>query len=462
MTPDLAPVITALDDDDAIWDKDKGGLDRTKPFVVSNPGNGPANKEHLAIVARDMDDPKFATEKQGIENYRTTIIAFEPKIFTRGVEKIGIPIDGMQFLVPLNETGAIPVPKGDERAETASRANAERNMSLIRQHNANPDGFTTPYTMEQARLIYGPLITTEGIAPDGSGTPLSAEQIIENLSKARNVNPSYGTVTANCQMNALVKMMRTLNIPEETIKAGIGGMRRVDFANMAKASQNGIFPSTVIFEGANDQLAARFIGGKVPPVPDDHAHTSVVPLDYHRIKVYQTLPEEVYNPGKKPTTEEKAQEDAIRRNLPDAVETKVTSSHETVKDKILGYLGLDGFRVKDPNVHQPAHLTCEATPGNEVQGRDPDLLYKLMADMMTREDSRDVSHHFKQQQAVDTSGHLSHSTEVQAIAAEMKEFTRAATTCQKKDGKEMDITEATARHGTGGGTPNPNKQSLGL
>ncbi len=279
-------------------------------------------------------------------------------------------------------------------------------MDLIRQYNSNPNGFTTPYAKQQARLIYGPLITENGIAPDGSGIPLSDQQIVENLSKARSYNPSLGTINANCQTNALVQMMRDLKISEEVIKDGIENMRRVDGPNMATINP-GISPSTVIFEGSNDALAESFIGGRIPPLPQNHNHTSVVLIDDHRIKVYQKLPEEVYHPSKKPTAEQKQEEDKIVR-VPTIFEQtmdpdKFLNQDPTArKDKVLKLTGLDGLRYKDPRVHNAPHLTMEATPGNEVVGRDPDLLYKLMADMLTRENPRDVLNYFRQQEMQDT------------------------------------------------------------
>lgn len=53
-------------------------------------------------------------------------------------------------------------------------------------------------------------------------------------------------------------------------------------------------------------------------------------------------------------------------------------------------------------LHNLPHITGEATPGNEIPGRDADLVYKLMADMMTREDPKDVLRPFKQQQIRNT------------------------------------------------------------
>jgi len=380
----LTPTLTALDTD-KIWSEE--GLDRTQPFIVINPGNGPTNLTNLAV-----------SSEQEVQKY----VISEAKVFERGVRKGDLPEAGRQYLVTVNEEVGQP------------------NMDLIRSHNANPEGFTTPYTKEQARLIYGPLITENGITPDGHGTPLLDQEIVQNLSKARSYNASLGSVIANCQTNALVAIMRDLGIAEKTIIDGVESMRRLDGPNMA-ATSPGISQSTVIFEGANDKLAEDFIGGRKPALPTDHDHTSVVPIDDHRVKVYQTLPTEVYHPGKKPTDEQKQEEDKIVRGLPRiktleeiralgrgdeirqaAAKSKAQDSFESRKENVLKYMGLDGFRFKDPNTHNAPHLTMPATPGNEVDGRDQDLLYKLMADMMTRENPRDVSHYFDQQKEIST------------------------------------------------------------
>jgi hypothetical protein len=386
----LNPTLTALDKH-KIWSED--GLDKTQPFIVINPGNGPTNLVNIAISS---------------EQEVTKHIISEAKVFEKGVRKCGLTEIGRQYLVTVNEESGV------------------KNMDLIRSHNADPDGFTTPYTKEQVRLVYGPLITENGIAPDGSGIPLSDQEIVKNLSKARSYNASLGSVVANCQTNALVAIMRDLGISEEAVKDGVESMRRLDGPNMAAASP-GISQSTVIFEGSNDKLAADFIGGRKPALPTDHDHTSVVPIDDHRIKVYQTLPTEVYHPSKKPTEEQKQEEDKIVRGLPKIYEERFRNPEtkevgrfakiaakalaSTRQNSVLQNAGLDGFRFKDPNTHNAPHLTMPATPGNEVVGRDQDLLYKLMADMMTRENPRDVSHYFNQQKELEIQSASSKSTQ---------------------------------------------------
>jgi hypothetical protein len=351
------PNVTALDED-KIWSEQ--GMNSEKPFVVINPGNGPANKRE---------------QLKGSSQFEKGLI-YEVKLFEKGVKKSEEP---RQYLVALNETygGA--------------------NFDLISEHNQNPDGFSTAHTRKQVQLIYGPLIAQDGLAlPDA--------KIVENLSKARSFNASFGTVTANCQNNALVQMMRDLNIAPETIKEGVEGMRRFDCANVAKVSESkdGVFPSTVIFEGSNDKAAQDLIGGAVPPLPTTHEITnmSVVPIgEGNRIKVYQTLPIEVYNPAKKSTDEQKRVENMIVTSVPTIFETLDGSKPLALSERndLLPKLGLGDIRFKDPAIHSPPHLTMPETPGNEVEGRDPDLLYKLIYDMMTRPDAKNVSHYFDQQ-----------------------------------------------------------------
>ncbi len=394
---DSKAVVTPLDQD-TVWGN--GGLDRTKPFVVINPGIGPVSQKWQAANSG-------ALEKEFEEK-----VVSEVKNFEKGVKKFGVS-EERQYLVTVNEDLG---------------KNAEAAKDLIRRHNANPAGFTTDYAKEQTRLLYGPLITENGVVSDGSGHSSGArlldKQIVANLSKARSFNPSLGTVTANCQTNALVAMMRDLGISPEVIKDGIENMRRLDAPNMA-VTNPGISPSTVTFEGSNDLMAKDFIGGRIPVLPADHVHTSVVPIDDHRIKVYQKLPEEVYNPSKKSTEEQRREEDKIVRVPtifeqmlpPERNQENEIASVSTIlkqkqmlppkfinqdpkerKERVLELMGLDGLRYRDPNVHMSPHISMPATPGNEVVGRDPDLLYKLMADMLTRENPRNVSHYFEQQQ----------------------------------------------------------------
>jgi hypothetical protein len=352
------PTITPLERD-KIWEE--GGLDKKEPFVLINPGNGGANKREQLTLSDHFDRS----------------LLYEAKLFEKGHK--GTP--PTQYLVALNETaGGV-------------------NFDLISTHNQNPNNFTTEYTTEQAKTIYGPLIQKDGKALDD-------EKIIENLAKARNFNCSFGTVTANCQQNALVDYMKELGIKDSTIKAGIEGMRRLDLANVAKVSDNeNPRPSTVIFQGENDKLAP--IQEKAP-LPAGHSNVSLVEAKENVAIVYQTFPNEVYNPGKKLTEEQKKQEEAIRKGAKSYQERmeeffgEITNKFSKLVAGILkkdsqqslegdlGEVKLGDARSADPSRHSPPHATMPATPGNEVAGRDPNLSYSLMKDMMTREDSKAV------------------------------------------------------------------------
>jgi len=354
------PVVTPLADDQ-IWSEN--GLDKTNPCIIINPGDGSINQEHLSSISENDKE---------VQN----CISNDAKIFERGVmQYIGDFPEKRQYLIPVNER------KGEE------------NFELIRQHNANPDGFTTDYTSNQAKLMYGPLVAN-------GETPLSDEEIVKNLSNIRIFNASFGTVTANCQINALRKMMSDLGISEETIKEALESMRRLDISNISVINP-GFSPSGVILEASNDILAKEYIGGKIPPIPEDHQNISRVPIDDHLIKIYQRVPEEVYHPGKRATEDERAIEDETRKILSKVYKRIINDSKREEKDipniqsNVLKFLGLDGLRYQDKKFHSAPHLTLQATPGNEVQGRDPDLVYKLMTDMLTRKDAKDVTSYQK-------------------------------------------------------------------
>ena len=353
-----APTITPLDRD-KIWEE--GGLDKKEPFVLINPGNGGANKREQLTLSDHFDRS----------------LLYEAKLFEKGHK--GTP--PTQYLVALNETaGGV-------------------NFDLISTHNQNPNNFTTEYTTEQAKTIYGPLIQKDGKALDD-------EKIIENLAKARNFNCSFGTVTANCQQNALVDYMKELGIKDSTIKAGIEGMRRLDLANVAKVSDNANpCPSTVIFQGENDKLAPI---QENAPLPAGHSNVSLVEAKENVAIVYQTFPNEVYNPAKKLTEEQKKQEETIRKGAKSYQERmeeffgEITNKFSKLVAGILkkdsqqslegdlGEVKLGDARSADPSRHSPPHATMPATPGNEVAGRDPNLSYSLIEDMMTRGDSKEV------------------------------------------------------------------------
>jgi hypothetical protein len=357
-----APTITPLDRD-KIWET--GGMNKEEPFVLINPGNGGANKREQLTLSEHFDKS----------------LLYEAKLFEKGHK--GTP--PTQYLVALNETaGGV-------------------NFDLISAHNKNPNSFKTDYATEQAKTIYGPLIQQDGKA-------LGDQEIINNLAKARNFNCSFGTVTANCQQNALVDYMRELGIQEQTIKAGIEGMRRLDLANVAMVSNdNNPRPSTVIFQGANDQLAP--IQEEKASLPAGHTNVSLVVAKSNVAIVYQTFPDEVYNPAKKLTEEQKKQEEAIRSGTKTyqermeklfVDEKKATPSLSDLAVKVLKKdsqqslegdleeVDLDKARFRDPSRHSPPHATMDATPGNEVEGRDKNLCYDLIKDTMERTSSKDV------------------------------------------------------------------------
>ncbi len=385
----LEPILTPLDADE-IWGEQ--GLDRRRPFVLINTGDDlMLNKQNL-----------FTCDQADVATFQSKVIT-EAKIVERGVTQYGVPA-GTQYLVAINETFF------------------KRNLELIKSYNAHikkpetgPNSFIDAYAAGQAKLIYGPLISENGV-------PLPDVEIIENLSRARSFNGSFGTVIANCQTNALVQMMRNLGISEETIRVGVENMRRVDRSNVALPERNedSITPSTVIFEGSNDHDAhINFMGGAVPALSANHSETnlSLVPLDDHRMMVYQTLPMEVYHPAKKPTAEQKQEEDRIVR-VPTIFEQTMHPDKFLNQDpiarkkKVLKLTGLDGFRYSDGKVvnsqdgtmmmraHSFPHFTMPETPGNEIKGRDPNLLFKALADMMTRESSQDVFSYFARENDV--------------------------------------------------------------
>ncbi len=352
------PTITPLERD-KIWEE--GGMDKNEPFVLINPGNGGANKREQLTLSELFDKS----------------LLYEAKLFERGHK--GTP--PTQYLVALNETA------GGE------------NFDLISAHNKNPNNFKTDYTTEQAKTIYGPLIQKDGKVLDD-------KKIIENLAMARNFNCSFGTVTGNCQQNALIDYMRGLKINEEKIKAGIEGMRRLDLANVAMVSDNkNPRPSTVIFQGANDQLAPI---QENAPLPAGHSNVSLVEANENVAIVYQTFPNEVYNPGKKLTEEQKNQEEAIRKGAKSYQERmeeffgEITNKFSKLVAGILKKdsqqslgvdlkeVGLEDARIADPSRHSPPHATMPATPGNEVARRDPNLIFSLIKDFITRGDQEKV------------------------------------------------------------------------
>ncbi len=362
-----------------VWGE--GGLDKTKPFIVINPGDTYLNVANREELFND-GNPKEVQAK----TFKEGIIIPLVRIFERAAQKFNVA-EERQYLVTVNAQGINNA--GD----------------LIRRHNESPDGFTTAHTQEQTRLIYGPLIAQNGV-------PLSDEEIVTNLSKARNYNECFGAISANGQINSLVKMMQDLGISAAVIKNGVESMRRIDAPNIS-ATNPGISPSTVIFEGSNDQLAEKIMGTRSPSLPAGHSNIDVLPIDDHRIKIYQKLPQQVYDLSRKMSSGQEAEKSKIVAGLPKIYEkrfrnpeTKEVGRFAKVAAQALAYkrqnavlenMGLDGPRKKDPRTHTLHHYTMPATPGNEVTGRDPDLLHKLMADMLTRENPRDVMNYFRQE-----------------------------------------------------------------
>lgn len=184
------------------------------------------------------------------------------------------------------------------------------------------------------------------------------------------------------------------------------------------------FPSsTVIFEGSNDKLAAQYLAERNPQIPAGHSGTSVVPIDDHRIKIYQKLPEKVYNAAAEMSEEDQKRRQEIIDRLPTARDSEEKFAHKVKGDKeeigifakiaakalaqdrqakalksTDGNKDLYGRHFSDKRTHTLHHFTMEATPGNEVTGRDHSLVHRLMADMLTREDPKDVAGYFRRQE----------------------------------------------------------------
>ncbi len=375
-------VTTSPLEDNEIWDTKKGGLDKSKQFIVNNSGNAPMLSLFGASTLEQKELDKW--------------VATEAKILEKGLRKFGAPTEKRQYLVTINES------------------DGDNNMSLIREHNSLEGSalreYSTPYSTEQAKLIYGPLIFAE------EGSPLPDKTIKDNLSKAVSFNPSFGSFSANCHTSALIKLMRDSKVGEEVIKESIESMHRFDAPNMVKiqtSEENYPGQNSVIFQAPNDKLAIDF-GAKLPDKYLEQSQTK----DSNVLVVATPVPNEVWNPAKRikdektgltrePLKEELDREEELTKSLPkiktlreisalgeenkfrkavktviaqkEAKETVESRTQNTLKD-----LGLDGFRYKDPNKHNRPHVIGIATPGNEVEGRDPDLLYKMMADTLNQ------------------------------------------------------------------------------
>jgi len=247
------------------------GLRKDSPFIVVNPGDGFINIKQL----KDIPVPA---------NKHRTILPM-PKFFEEGVREAGLNVRN-QYLVTINEE------------EMGSQYNKE----LIYEHNRQPNEFKTAHTIKQARLIYGPLISRNGISEDGSGIAgiaLEEDEIVRNLSNARNFNECFGAISANGQINALIDIMRNLGVSESIIKESVENMRRLDVPNIASTTTNSIAgdrehysQSTVIFEGTNDELARQILGECVD-LPDSHDNFSSVMVRENVAKIYQDLPAKI-------------------------------------------------------------------------------------------------------------------------------------------------------------------------
>ena len=393
----MRPTVTPLEDD-GVWNQSKGGLDKSRQFIVNNSGNAPSlSLFGSTLLAQDELEREVATEA---------------KILEKGLRKSGAPKERRQYLVTINEKGI------------------EENMDLIRQHNALEGDelrqYSTPFSEEQVRLMYAPLITGK------DGRPLPAATIKNNLSKAASLNPSFGSFSANCQTNALLKLMRGLNIEESTIRQSVESMRRFDAPNMVKIqTSDEKYPSqnSVVFQAPNDDLAIKF-GAALPPKYLAQSNTR----DGNTLVVAVEAPKEVYHPAKrmvdpktgqkrKPSEKEIAREEKITTGLPKiktsaeiaalgegnkfrkAIKQTIAKirAEKTLENRTksaLKHEDLDGFRYSDPNRHNRPHITEKATPGNEIDGRNPDLLYEMMSDMLTRQDAKNVSHYFTAESSV--------------------------------------------------------------
>lgn len=379
MNPKVSPL-----QDDAIWDTAQGGLDRSRPFILINSGNdsqfGLLNSSELPV---ELMSKKVAT---GVKIQEECLAEYSPK-------------EPRQYLVTINEQSW------------------GENMALIKHHNSlegeDLRKYSTPYSEKQVAAIYAPLIFDE----DGQALP--SKKIVENLSKSVSFNPSFGSFSANCQTNALLKLMRG-RVDEETIKESVESMHRFDAPNMVKIQTSSAkYPSntSVVFHARNDTLASDY--GAALPAKYSASETQDGITYINTVAV----PDQVYDPTKKitdsktneerrPTKEEIAREDKIvqglsqiktsrqiaalgeenkfRKSVKQIIATlKANSTLNSRTESTLKDFGLDGFRFSDGGMnHLRPHLTSPATPGHEVIGRDPDLFFKMMGTTLTDLETR--------------------------------------------------------------------------
>jgi len=402
---DLIPKITPLRDDEIFSSK---GLDRSRDFIVCNSGNdGKMSLFGHSIL--DIDDINKAVTSE-------TKILEKGLRETRGQENLD---NSRQYLVTVNEFYN------------------QDNMNLISQHNSKTGDelrtFSTDYAKEQAKSIYRPLIFDE------EGKKFSYDQIKENFTKAISFNPSFGSFSTNCQINSLIQIMKDAEIDPETIKQSIQSMSRFDAPNMVKIqSTSDEFPSAtaIVFQATNDKLAIEF-GAELPS-----AYSSQRVTQKDNLTIISTpVPEEVYHPAKRiideqtkvlrsPNEQEKEREQELHDKIPQlktlqqisligkspmaendsplsksffsrirnrnlekkiqeddkiADETREKRREDVKKDE-----NLDGFRYRDPRFHNRPHVVGEPTPGHEVEGRDPSLLYKLMNERLFHRDPKTI------------------------------------------------------------------------
>ncbi|MFZ9181072.1 MAG: hypothetical protein ACO201_04300 [Rickettsiales bacterium] len=363
------PEITPLKSDEIYGEN---GIDKSKEFVIINPGNGPACSSDQAI-----DRDSFIEA-----------LPYEAKLFQKGNPDLEI-----QYLVAINAT------KGPS------------NMDEIKAYNQTPT-MASKRAQEQVEKIYGPLLK------DDDGNLLSDEKIVENFQKVRNFNASYGTVTANQQENALKGFMKDLGIKDEVVTKAMGGIRRLDLANIALHTN----PQTTLvsIQGANDKLAQEY--GANQDLPAD----KITKVGENGIIISPLNPQEVWNPRLKltendqkrelfirtgadiilqkeqekidkvfaPREEESNAKNALRRFLRDKLREKraeeINKKMELdLKDQPLEtnpHQDLSQARFNSSKIHNPPHFTGKVVVEDSQNNRDPNMVFKLVHAMMKAKD----------------------------------------------------------------------------
>ena len=369
---DGKPEITPLKSDEIYGEN---GIDKSKEFVLINPGNGPSCSSIQAI-----DKDMFIEA-----------LPYEAKLFQKGNSGSEI-----QYLVAINATMG------------------PSNMDEIKAYNQTPT-MASKRAQEQVEKIYGPLLK------DDDGNLLSDEKIVENFQKVRNFNCSYGTMTANQQENALKDFMKDLGIKDEVAKEAMVGIRRLDLANIALHTN----PQTTLvsIQGANDNFAQEY--GANQNLPAD----GITKVGENGIIISPLNPQEVWNPRLKLTENDKKREllirtgaeiildkekekidkvfapreeesdakTALRKFLRDKLREK--RAEEINKKKELDLKGqpletnpnqdLTQARFDSSKIHNPPHFTGEAVPEDKSTSRDPGLIFKMAHAMMTAKDNED-------------------------------------------------------------------------